>query len=88
METHMMSNLQTSHRGRRMSPLELCPPVTSEFLQLQPDLFYRYQQPLRIPLRKVNICQMFLILQLLHAYVVNLSTIHQNPINVFYVGPL
>jgi len=52
METHMMNNLQASHRGRRMSPLELCPPLTSEFLQRQQDLFYQCQQPLRIPPRK------------------------------------
>jgi uncharacterized Zn-finger protein len=50
-ETHMMNSLQTSHRGRKMSPLELYPPLTSEFLQRQPPgLFYRCQQPLQIPL--------------------------------------
>jgi len=50
-ETHMMNSLQTSHRGRKMSPLELYPPLTSEFLQHQPPgLFYRCQQPLQIPL--------------------------------------
>ena len=53
----MMNSLQTSHRGRKMSPLELYPPLTSEFLQHQPPgLFYRCQQPLQIPLNHKEAC--------------------------------
>ena len=65
-----MNSLQTSHRGRKMSPLDLvCPPVTSEFLQRQPPgLFYRCQQPLQIPLNHKEVCNSVQITQIFHWY--------------------